>query len=124
MVRKIALLLAVAVTGCSSVDQVADSIQLKRGLEGRYHGTEVSVTWVDGLSHLKVTLDGPSFREISDESVRDRAEEIARESIRYFTAERPPESITIEFVQERSGGVVRMTRSVSISFTPSEFAES
>jgi len=123
MIRKISLLLAVAVMGCSPVDQVEDSIHLKRGLEGRYRATEVSVTWVNGHSHLKVTLDGPSFQEISDESARDRAEEIARESIRYFRPERPPESITIEFIQERSGGVVRVTRSISVSFAPAEFAE-
>jgi hypothetical protein len=117
MVRWILVLSAVAVAGCSGTGQlIAESLELKRGLEERWSGTEVSVTWVDGLSHLRVTLDGPPFRQIPMDSVRPRGREIAQEAFGYFAGRRRPESITIEFVLETSAGVLRMTRSASVSF--------
>ncbi len=106
----------IPLSGCAKVGQATETIELQHGLSERYPGTKVEVSWVNGLRHLQVSMDGPAFRELGDSTYRPTADSIARLALGYFPPSRDIDSITVSFVVESSGALVRTTLTVGTTF--------
>lgn len=108
---------------CAKVGQMAETLELRHNLGERYRGANVEVAWVNGLRHLKVTLDGQAFRTLADSEYRPTADSIARVALGYFPSTRQLDSITVAFVVGSSGTLVHTQLSVSTTFPVSELRQ-
>lgn len=109
---------------CAKVGQMAETLELRHNLGERYRGANVEVAWVNGVRHLKVTLDGQAFRTLADSEYRPTADSIARAALGYFPSTRQLDSITVAFVVGSSGTLVHTQLSVSTTFPVSELRQS
>ncbi|MCH7876193.1 MAG: hypothetical protein IH965_12950 [Gemmatimonadetes bacterium] len=103
--------------GCSTIGQMVETVELKTDLENRYDGTDVELAWVNGLDHLEVTLDGPSFRALPDSAIPALAMEVAHVALAHFPEARRPDSVTVSLIRERSGGMMFLKRTQYVSVT-------
>ena len=104
---------------CRQIAEVSESAELQRALATHFPDTHVQVAWVNGLHHIEVDLDGPSFNALPDSEIRPRAAGIARLTLSSFPARRPPDTITVAFVTAHLPGQISATRLVSVSFPSS-----
>jgi len=112
VVFAVPLLAAVVSCGGESADH--NLAPLKQVLEQEYPGAQFEVGYVSGLVHLELTVDTAVYGNyrLDDSQRRALGEEMARIALEQLATASELDSITIQFVQERSGGLLRKSWSM------------
>ncbi len=103
-----AALVAAAMVSCGGESLDDDMTGVKQALESQYPGARFEVGFIGGLRHLELTVDTAVYGNyrLDDAERRALAEEMARVAIEQLGVAAALDSITIDFVQERSGGLL------------------
>jgi len=118
MLHRLHVLLAVpliaTVVSCSGETPDPDVAALHQALQQEYPGAEFEVSFIGGLHHLELTVDTAVFGNyrLDDSQRRALGEEMVRIALDHFGAASELDSITIQFVQERSDSL--LSRSMSM----------
>lgn len=101
----LASLLAVAAVSCTS--EPAHVVALRQALQAEYPGARFEVQFTKGPRHLEFSVDSAAFRNYKLDEGRRRAigQAMARFALQHYGAAASLDSITVQFIQERSGAL-------------------
>lgn len=108
-----AALVAAAMVSCGGESLDRDLTGVKQALESQYPGAQFEVGFIGGLRHLELTVDTAVYGNyrLDDAQRRALAEEMARVAIEQLGVAAALDSITVDFVQERSGSLLSRSSS-------------
>jgi len=104
----LAVLFIAAVVSCARDALDRDIAGVKQALQRQYPGAQFEVGFVGGLHHLELTVDTAVYGHyrLDDSQRRALAEEMARIAVEHLGAMPELDSLTVEFIQERSGSLL------------------
>ena len=102
----VAVGLAAAVVTCGG--EIRDVDALEQALRQEYAGAQFEVGFVGGPYHLKLTVDTAVYGNyrLDDSQRRTLGEAMARFALDHYGAAANLDSISVQFVQERSGSLL------------------
>lgn len=104
----LAIAVLAALGSCGAETPAPGMAALQQALQQEFPGAQFELRFIDGPYHLEITVDTAvygNFR-LDDAQRRVLGEDMARIAIEYFGAASQVDSISIQFVQERSGGLL------------------
>ena len=105
---RVALSLFSAAAAVACGGKTPDVATLEQAFQQEYPGAQFEVSFISGLHHLELTVDTAVYGNYRLDDSRRRAlgKEMARFALDHYGAASELDSISIAFVQERSGGLL------------------
>jgi hypothetical protein len=118
--RTVVLAAALAAAAAACVRETADVVDLQRALRQEYPGARIEVSFINGPHHLELLVDSAAWRDyqLATSELHALGQPIARFALEHYGAAADLDSITVDFVQERSGFLFWK----STAFTRNSFA--
>jgi hypothetical protein len=103
----LAVLLAAAMASCGGENADPSAAALQQALQQKYPGAEFAVSFLKDRRLLRLTVDTAVYGNyrLDDSKRRALGEQIARIAVDSYRSGSGVDSITVQFVQERSGGL-------------------
>lgn len=104
----VAALLFAAALSCSGETPVLEVAGLQRALQQEFPGSRFEARLATDSRHLEITVDTAAYGNfrLDDAQRRVLGEDMARIAIEYFGTSSQVDTISVQFVQERSDGLL------------------
>ena len=118
--RTVVLAAVLTAAAAACVRETADVFDLQRALRQEYPGARFEVSFINGPHHLELLVDSAAWSnyQLATSELRALGQPIARFVLQHYGAAADLDSISIDFVQERSGVLLWK----SWAFTRTNFA--
>jgi hypothetical protein len=118
--RTVALATVLTAATAACAREIGDVGHLQRALRQEYPGAHIEVSFVNGPRQLELLVDSAAWSnyQLETSELHALGQPIARFALEHYGAAADLDSITVDFVQERSGFLFLK----SSAFTRSSFA--